>query len=90
MTERDVKREEYKGHNIRSHPFEVERKKKNGWEVRIDIINPFVHGTTSGREYLDETQLYSTLGEALTTGIEYGRRIIDEQIKEQSRPFPLA
>ena len=72
--------EKYKGHDIRSSPCEVEVLQK--WKVRIDVTFPKVNFSQTMREYLDEKQLYSTQIEAHTTGLEWGRRIIDEEIQK--------
>ena len=75
----NVQHEQYKGHDIRSSPFEVLTKER---KVRIDITFPPIYGTTTTGEYFDRTQLYSTLGEAHTAGFEFGRRKIDKSIQK--------
>ncbi|WHZ16009.1 MAG: hypothetical protein OJF52_002857 [Nitrospira sp.] len=67
-----VRHEKYKGYNFRSSPREV----TNGWKIRIHI--PFTMGGDGGtiREHLRE-ELYSTLDDAHTAGINWGRELID-------------
>ena len=76
-----IQHERYKEHDIRSNPRKdlVEEK----WKVRIDITFPTKDFTIKLREYLDE-KVYSTVSEAHTAGFEYGRRIIEDMIREQS------
>ena len=78
-----IQRERYKEHDIRSSPRKdlVEEK----WKVRIDITFPTIDFTIKLREYLDE-KVYSTVSEAHTAGFEFGRRIVDDLIREQSSP----
>lgn len=86
MLEEKTKHEQYKGHDIRSSPFEVKGKEKEGWQVHIDITLPPTHGTTSMREHVDE-KVYITLNDAHTAGFEWGRQIIDEEIQDQHSPI---
>ena len=80
MPERKIKHEQYKGHDIRSEPSEVERKEKKGWKVRLNITFP-VHGTGTMEELFEENEpLYPSLTDAHTAGFKFGRRIIDEKI----------
>jgi hypothetical protein len=73
-----IQHEQYKGHEIRSSPYEFQKK----WKVRLDITFPNGNGSETIREYLDKERFYSIHSEAHTAGIEYGRRIIDEWIQE--------
>ena len=77
----NIQHEQYKGHDIRSSPVEVLTKKRKDWRVRIDITFPAIYGATTHGEYFDETQLYSTVGEAHTAGFEFGRRKIDKSLQ---------
>ncbi|MEO7858862.1 MAG: hypothetical protein ABIU05_00220 [Nitrospirales bacterium] len=92
MPREEIKREEYEEYHIHSKPFEGERGGRRGWKIRIDIIDPPGIKTKS-REHLsaqsdaqsDATQLYSTLAEAHTGGLEYGRRLIDERLERNGQ-----
>ena len=74
--ERNIEHDKYKGHDIRSHPLEVERYGKMKWKVRIDIT--LLNGNM--REHLDEEQLYLMRDEAHKAGFELGYRLIDEEM----------
>jgi len=92
MRKLESKHEEYEEYHIYSNPFEGERGGRRGWKVRIDIIDP-PRVKTKSRELWSEksdaksdaTQLYSTLAEAHTGGLEYGRRLIDERLQRNGQ-----
>ena len=86
MPEREIKHEQYKGQDIRSHPLEGDTKET--WKLRILIAFP-VHGTGTMKEFFEEGKpLYSTLTDAHTAGFEFGRLIIDEWLRTGNIPSP--
>ena len=72
-----IRHDYYKGHHIRSSPFPVERQ----WKVQLHITFLFKDETKLTKDYLDDERLYLTQDEAYMAGVEWGHRVIDEEIK---------
>jgi hypothetical protein len=71
-----VQHENYKGIEIRSHPWEVTSENKRTWTLRLGIMFQTGGYPATGFEYLHEKQ-FPNQREAHTAGFEWGRRIID-------------
>ena len=71
----------YKGHEIQSSPVSVDLPGTNHtWQVRIYITTP--DRVTQDR--LLENPLYKNKTDALEAGWQWGREIIDGEIKKQA------
>lgn len=74
----DIRHAFYKGHDIQSRPISVVVPgSENTWRVRIGITFP----TGDITERLPESPFYKNKSDALEAGVEWGRQIIDGEIK---------
>ena len=74
-------RQSYKGHEIQSSPVSLDLPgRDNTWQVRIYITSP--DRVTQDR--LLENPFYKNKPDALQAGLQWGREIIDGEIKKQA------
>lgn len=77
----DLGHESYIGHDIKSSPVSIDLPgDDNTWQVRIYITSP--DGVT--RERLLENPFYKNKADALEAGLNWGRGIIDGEIKKHA------
>ena len=76
----DELRQSYKGYEIQSSPVSLELPgSDHTWQVRICITSP--NKVTQDR--LLENPFYKNKPDALQAGLQWGREIIDGEIKKQ-------
>lgn len=77
-----VQHEQYRGHDIRSCPLQLEGLRKaednQKWKVGINITPPEVRGAQTTSDLPDGEPYYPTQKDAHKAGFERGRRHIDE------------
>ena len=77
----DLRHESYKGHDITSRPVSVDLPgSERTWQVRIYITSP----DEVPRERILENPYYKIEADALEAGLEWGREIIDGEIKKHA------